>query len=572
MQNQTRYVRLEIIAASGESIGATISAPGSLGGYVSDEALENLERKLKRHAATYVAAAHAADLRFPLAAILRDRDAPTVLLHLHADGSIHDSMESGSGISRCPNCGSLHLEDEGETVQVQDQSGWGRHGRLWCSACVEDHTYRCEDCGDYYPLGDSVETADGNTICPICEENYYRCEDCGELYLSEDLRTVDGSELICQTCLADGEGDTYHYHHGEGWSTTPQEDDEEDDDDEHLGGTAMKRHPYHTNANTILQHSIPNTGHTFGAELEFKGRPNDWGRVTAACSSRAILTDDATVSGELVTAALTAGQIRRWLAAIAPALAGTRNDRETGFHIHVDRRALSPWQWFELTHYAKEHSSTLEAIGGRGSNRYHDLQRLPAPTWPSFASNWTRRAWPSRYTGVNLNKGPTVEFRFNRATKTKARALARFALIQRLVALGRLTASQRPQTAAELRGWLAQDVNIREVTGWNVGDFNYREAMKKAPVVSDQPPAALSDSELEAIRQKLSHVEADRSLCERLEGNARRQEWRVDQPGWRRDCRARELHYYRQRQALADVAHQLREEIASQEVLRQLSR
>jgi hypothetical protein len=92
-----------------------------------------------------------------------------------------------------------------------------------------------------------------------------------------------------------------------------------------------------------------------------------------------------------------------------------------------------------------------------------------------------------------------------------------------MVAIGRLKPSQRPGSEAELRGWLAQDRYIREVTGWEPGEFNYRAAMQQPEHQGDQPPAAPSAEQIERLRVKLRRLEADLNLTEQLRYNARRQ-------------------------------------------------
>lgn len=516
-----RLALLLITTASGTQIGASLPIEASAQGWSDAATYATAEELTNKHASTYADAAQELESDpFPLSVNIADRNGTASLFEIDADGDVTDNL--ADGISRCDRCGAIEDTDDGQTVQVRQRNGWQFEPEQWCGNCSDNAATRCDDCKDYYPNDDTHTTGDSNTVCSPCiEENYYTCSDCGDLCHNDTHNTVDDSDSVCDHCIERGD---YHYHEGHGWSTEPPESDDDDDDDEHQGPSAgtMRRYRYHTDANDTLNHDIPDTGHTYGAELEYKGSPDNWEAIAAACHRRAILTNDSTVSGELVSAALTAGTIRRWLANTAAALTGSRNDTATGFHIHTDRRALTPWQWFTLAHYCAQHADTLETIAGRPSNQWSDLQRLPAPDWPTFARNWRSRCWPSRYAGLNFSKGPTVEWRICRATKTPARALARFGMVQRMVALGRLAPSQRPQSAEELSGWLAQDRYIQQITGWEVGNYNYRIAAQWPSVEGDQPPQPPSLSQLETLRKVWHQLEAERSLTQQLRYNARR--------------------------------------------------
>ena len=126
-------------------------------------------------------------------------------------------------------------------------------------------------------------------------------------------------------------------------------------------------------------------------------------------------------------------------------------------------------------------------------------------------------------------------------------------MVQRMVALGRLAPSQRPQSAEELRGWLAQDANIRAVTGWEIGPYNYREACQRPTVEGDEQPQAPSPEAIQSLRNQLNMLEADRRLTERLANNAL---WRGQNPPadggttYTRGAEAVWRHYNRERSRL----------------------
>ena len=199
-----------------------------------------------------------------------------------------------------------------------------------------------------------------------------------------------------------------------------------------------------------------------------------------------------------MTTCQTAGQLRRTLARIAPALQPTSNDGRTGLHFHADRRQLTPWQWHRLTLYCQTMADTLETITGRDCHDYGSLRNVVARDWPTFARFW-RSANGPRYVGFNITRH-TVEFRACRSSKTTHRLLARFALYRRLIALGRLPDSAKPD-ANELRGWLAWDPDIRKETGWQPDTWNYRAAARMQPIPSDLPPWERLTPEEQRARQ-----------------------------------------------------------------------
>lgn len=77
---------------------------------------------------------------------------------------------------------------------------------------AEERIYRCDDCGNYFTMGNGVYTADGNRVCPNCiENNYFQCDHCGEYHHNDDVVYIyDGrgnvEEYVCPDCA-----DEYYY-------------------------------------------------------------------------------------------------------------------------------------------------------------------------------------------------------------------------------------------------------------------------------------------------------------------------------------------------------------------------
>jgi hypothetical protein len=147
-------------------------------------------------------------------------------------------------------------------------------------------------------------------------------------------------------------------------------------------------------------------------------------------------------------------------------------------------------------------------------------------------------------------------------------------MVQRMMAIGRLKPSQRPGSEAELRGWLAQDRYIQEVTGWQVGAFNYRAAMQQPEHQGDHPPAAPTVEQIEALRVELRRLEADQRLTEQLRYNARRQyadtPYGVETP-YTRDALARFEYYRTEADRISREARTARQNLDAAETLASLT-
>ena len=426
-----------------------------------------------------------------------------------------------AGIEICAHCGALTTEGESETVD----------GETACSACHEDAT-PCAECGERFTSDEMTETADGDNVCSDClSENYTRCSISDEWHPNGETVDIYGGgvwyngarhSVISRTEAERLMDSGYLWFDQDGDYTA--EEPEPDDDNEHQGDgpAGCRQYGYHTDPHDVLNIDKPNTKHRHGAELEYKGAHPCGYNLSEAMGHAAILTADSTVTGEVVTACLTMGELRRRLATIAEALAGTRNDSTTGLHLHTDRQALTPWQWWGLIRYTQTHADTLSAIAGRDCTTYGSFRHTVAQDWPSFANAWRNSNGP-RYVGWNITPH-TVELRACRASKTPWRILARLAMLQRLIAIGRLPDSVKPN-ADELMGWLAQDPNIQRQTGWEANTWSYRTASAWGTVPSDLPPwERISEAERRAATIAAWQVASTEIAVNRI----RRMQWRAE--------------------------------------------
>jgi hypothetical protein len=425
----------------------------------------------------------------------------------------------------CDHCSDVEWADDAH--EVGDET--------WCDECHGSHSVRCDGCGEYFAAGDLTTVAGGNEICSGCLDDYQRCPECNELQPSDGFRALytHGGQHVGHACAECVENNLA----SGAWCIDEDGDIVRDQERSECGG--MEFHSYHTEPHTTLKTEPLDTGRAYGVEMEFNGRPSSDTALAKACDGFAILTEDGTVSGELVTVAAGAGEINQWLRRTCEALEGTRNTDGAGMHIHCDRRHLQPWQWFRLAHYCRTHKTTLETVGGRGETHYQGWDRLASRSWAGFAQIWKGRTQAStRYLGLRVTS-KTVEFRCCRATKNTTRALARFALIRRLIALGKIPDSLKPRSEYDLKGYLAQDPYIQKVTGWEPGEYNYRQAINSAPELGDLAPWQQAESTEKAALLRI-RLEVQRRLLEYLQ----RQELAAEDQRWNvRISRARRAMY-----------------------------
>lgn len=105
--------------------------------------------------------------------------------------SVHKDVETYT----CDECGLefvfMPYNWKGYNIDSQD--------KIICSNCRDDY-FKCDECGEFHPVGDEIEI-DGECFCPTCvEENYYICDECGKYVHRDDTTAVDGN-IVCDSCL-----------------------------------------------------------------------------------------------------------------------------------------------------------------------------------------------------------------------------------------------------------------------------------------------------------------------------------------------------------------------------------
>jgi hypothetical protein len=275
------------------------------------------------------------------------------------------------------------------------------------------------------------------------------------------------------------------------------------------------KYDYHTDPHKIIGIPIPEVKYRFGAELEYKGAEPDYDELGEAMGDGAILTEDSSVSGEIVTRCLTMGELKHRLLTIADALHNTRNDSDTGLHFHADKGILTAWQWWQLIQYCKANADILHEIGGRDCWDYGSFKRLCCYDWGTFASKF-RHGGGERYAGWGIT-AHTVELRVCRASKNRKRIAARFDMWRLLLALGTLPNSAKPW-GDDLKGFLsAASRYIERETDWEPGDYSFKAAMRDPMQIQDQSPAQRATrDEIFMLKVRYAAALKTRYHCDRM--------------------------------------------------------
>lgn len=98
---------------------------------------------------------------------------------------------------KCDNCGDwIHVDD---SIYVDDY--------IFCSEeCAEDKGYKkCDDCGNWFNYDcEGIRTAYGDYVCDHCANNYFYCEHCEEYYAEDDVEySRRNDEYMCRDCYED---------------------------------------------------------------------------------------------------------------------------------------------------------------------------------------------------------------------------------------------------------------------------------------------------------------------------------------------------------------------------------
>lgn len=112
-------------------------------------------------------------------------------------------------VSYCDHCDDPTVYDL-ITVYTREYS---RDPENYCEKCVDDDTFKCDDCGKYYSddLSQYEIQDTSETVCSGCYDNndYFYCEDCGYYYSDDQYNSVDNGGA-CDDCYREHYASSEH--------------------------------------------------------------------------------------------------------------------------------------------------------------------------------------------------------------------------------------------------------------------------------------------------------------------------------------------------------------------------
>jgi hypothetical protein len=288
----------------------------------------------------------------------------------------------------CDRCGERVKQDYISTV-IDD---YGRENG-WCSYCVDNYAYACEDCGTL--TTDPVRTTHSGYICRRCyENNYFTCQCCGEVLHTDYY----GGDACCENCF---------------------EDDEDDGDDCHNDYI----HDYHHRNRITLEFHTGNketrNKRTLyaGIELEVEGdRIHAEGLVQDFSNGESDfwLEHDSSLSHgfEMVYHPRT---LKSWqeytsLGDMLKYLRGngfqSHNTTTCGLHVHISRKPLTKADEVKLGLFCGMNQAVLSRFGRRDYNSYCNPKQIREK------KNCNHNESGGRYEAINYQNDNTIEFRF----------------------------------------------------------------------------------------------------------------------------------------------------------------
>ena len=327
----------------------------------------------------------------------------------------------------CECCGNDFAAEESQLL-VMD----GNSREMWCATCLDDSAFRCRACNTHHHNDDSVEVQGTNSSwCQGCAAGLSRCECCDGICHDDILTTVQGGELICDSCRRESDryghcpscDETFRMREsctGERCPSCEREHEEEEE----------QRSPilsYSTRVDTTPEGKGPIW---FGIELEVEVKSgSDTNEMATKCKELlgefAIIKSDGSLNNgfEMVTRPASLEVHReRWTKFMEKRPKGIRSWETTtcGMHVHLTRRAHDGSAIMTDLTVAKivmfvnspRNKAFIVDIAGRDADRWakmQDKESLPKAL----------RAI-ERYEAVNLLNKRTIEFRIFRGTLSYA--------------------------------------------------------------------------------------------------------------------------------------------------------
>lgn len=306
--------------------------------------------------------------------------------------------------------------------------GWSHATRntiLVCEVCRDDCYHLCGRCDEYTSA--TVDTAEGDEVCPGCAQGMYRCDDCR--MPTDDTTEVESFHDVCQSCCESNYSychDCDAYYDSSDWDCPNCQNSESS---EHI-------HDY-------SYRPIPNflgTGPVYlGMELEVS-MPAEYIRDCADIAIDALgyqeeigyLKEDGSVTGfEIVTHPMSYEYAMRnfpWrLLRELYDNGAHENSYDAGLHVHVSRKGFSsPAHIYRWLQFFYRNPDDIQGLARRDSPQWARFSDSHRAEFRNFA---TGERYGDRYQAVNVLNRDTFEVRVFASSLDRRDVRAALALV-----------------------------------------------------------------------------------------------------------------------------------------------
>lgn len=331
-------------------------------------------------------------------------------------GEMTDSEESSfnlDGEAICDSCEAEYTDCSmcGEVTHNDNIFSTLNDGEV-CDCCYEDHFIYCSDCGNNDNVDEATIIYNGESICSRCSQDYYCCDDCNEYYFIDNLWYTENGHY-CEGCR-----DSNNNIHC--WNYQPSFE--------------PKRMEFEQSSKDL-----------YGYELEIETRMSLADEIADDFNPHAYFKEDGSIDGfEIVTHPATLEWTKNnfdWrskLDLLAKNGATSHNAGNAGLHVHINRKALRPVDWWKFARFFGKLNDKIMRFSMRKESAMQQWCRLSddSEVKQLAIGRQLQTEYPrvnERYVALNFTSFGTVEVRIFRGTLHRERFLATIAFVDSLV-------------------------------------------------------------------------------------------------------------------------------------------
>lgn len=264
-----------------------------------------------------------------------------------------------------------------------------------CQGCLESYYSYCDDCEEWFNSDEGHITANGDIICDSCyEDNYFTCWDCDGIFPNEDAVTGRDGHLYCDSCY--------------------------DNDCEYISD-------YHSYFRSFMFYSLastssrPKSGNKYiGVETELHGVGNYNDTLAREicenypfiCASDSSVRDGFEAISDACTYAYWKEKIDVESFLKLCKAHGYHTDSSVGMHVHVSRNKVDEIAVGRIVKFCYDNYDNLVfRFGRRESTGYCKKPESGGYDWQDWARNGNFHCCC-----INTSHCSTIEFRFPQST------------------------------------------------------------------------------------------------------------------------------------------------------------